>query len=216
MADRVVLCAGTKRGLFVFTSSAKRERWQLHGPFLKGWQVNHATVDTRGTPRLQAAATAMAFGTTTFRGDLAGRKFEGAKKPPVPPKLLPKPLAFAKKWGIPFEPRVWHIEPGRASERRVLYAGTAPAALFRSEDEGRTWREVESLTRHPSRKHWNPGAGGMCLHSIQLDPRDERRMYVAISAAGAFRTDDGAKTWTSINRGVAKFAGAAADNSVAT
>lgn len=216
MADRVVLCAGTKRGLFVFTSSPKRERWQLHGPFLKGWQVNHATVDTRGTPRLQAAATAMAFGTTTFRGDLAGRKFEGAKKPPVPPKLLPKPLAFAKKWGIPFEPRVWHIEPGRPSERRVLYAGTAPAALFRSEDEGRTWQEVKSLSRHPSRKHWNPGAGGMCLHSIQLDPRDERRMYVAISAAGAFRTDDGAKTWTSINRGVAKFAGALQDNSVAT
>jgi len=214
MSDQVVLCVGTKRGLFVFTSNARRERWTLHGPFLKGWQIYHATVDTRGTPRIHAAAYNGTFAGTTFRGDLAGRKFEGAKKPPVPPKLLPKPLAFATKYGIPVTPRVWHIEPGRPSERGVLYAGTAPAALFRSEDDGRSWSEVVSLTRHPSRKHWQPGAGGMCLHSIQLDPLDARRMYVAISAAGVFRTDDGARTWTPINRGLQKFAGAASSNSV--
>jgi hypothetical protein len=216
MADRVVLCVGTKRGLFVFGSDARRDRWTLRGPFLKGWEVNHAVVDTRGTPAIQAAGYSMAFAATTFRGDLAGRKFDGAKKPPVPPALPPKAAGFVKKYGIPSAPRVWHLEPGRASERGVLYAGTAPAALFRSEDDGKTWNEVRSLTRHPTRKNWNPGAGGQCLHSIQLDPLDERRMYVAISAGGCFRTDDGMRTWTPINRGVAKFVGAPKGNSTAT
>lgn len=211
-----MVSVGTRRGLFVLESSAARDRWALRGPYLKGWQVFHAVVDTRSAPKLHAAANSEVYGATVFSGDVGGKKLEGAKKPPKPPKPPPKSMKFIKKWGISTVQRVWHIEPGRASEKRVLYAGTAPAALFRSEDEGKTWKEVVSLTKHPSRKDWMPGAGGMCLHTIQLDPHDAKRMWVAISAAGAFRTDDGCRTWKSVNKCVAKFAGAPKDPEVGT
>lgn len=208
MADCVVVCAGTKRGLFLLESDAARARWRVSGPFLKGWEIFHAVVDTRRTPTIYAAAVQGSFGTNVMTADLRGRKFRAAKRPPIPPRLLPSHLKTIRKWGISATPRVWHIEPGRASEKGVLYAGTAPAALFRSEDDGKSWKEVRSLTQHPSRPHWTPGAGGMCLHSIQLDPRDPDRMYVAISSAGCFRTDDGAKSWRVINQGLAIFPGA--------
>jgi hypothetical protein len=208
MADRVVVCVGTKRGLFVLESDSKRGSWELRGPYLKGWEVNHATVDTRGTPRLCAAATSFSFGSTVMIGDLAGKKFDGAKKPPKPPKLPSKAQKFAEKYGIATTPRLWHVEPARANEKDVLYAGAAPAALFRSEDGGKSWDEVKSLTKHPSRKDWNPGAGGMCLHSIQCDPDDAKRMWVGISAAGVFRTDDGGKSWKPVNKATGKYVGA--------
>lgn len=207
MSDRVILNVGTKRGLFVLESGPKRDRWKLRGPFLKGWAIYHATVDQRGTPRIVAAACSDFVGTTVFTGDLAGRKFVGAKKPPAPPKLPPKALAFVKKYGISATPRVWHVEPGHASQKNVLYAGTAPAALFRSEDGGLTWDEVKSLTNHPTRKDWTPGAGGMCLHSIQIDPGNPLRMAVGISAAGVFRTEDGGRRWKPSNKGLAMFEG---------
>jgi len=208
MADRVVVSVGTKRGLFLLESSAKRDRWTTSGPYLKGWPIFHATVDARGGARIHAAASNEVFGMNTFAADLRGRKFVGAKRAPVPPKLPPPAIKFARKYGISVTPRVWHIEPARPSERGVLYAGTAPAGLFRSDDHGRTWEEIKSLTNHPSRKHWMPGAGGMCLHSIQLDPFNSKRMWIAISAAGAFRTEDGGKSWKSINKAVAKYIGA--------
>ncbi len=207
MSDRIVVCAGTKRGLFLLESTAKRDRWSLSGPHLKGWSIYHATVDPR-SGRIHAAASSDVFGTTTYAADLRARKFAGAKRPPVPPKHLPSHMKFIRKYNITTTPRVWHIEPARASEKRVLYAGVAPAALFRSTDDGRSWEEVKSLTNHPTRKLWGPGAGGMCLHSIQLDPRNSNRMWVAISAAGAFRTDDGGRTWNPINKAVAKYVGA--------
>jgi len=97
--------------------------------------------------------------------------------------------------------RIWHIEPGRPSEPQVLYAGVAPAALFRSEDGGQTWNEVSSLTAHPTRTKWHPGAGGLCLHSIIIDPSDSARMFVGISAVGVFRTEDGGKNWDVANKG---------------
>ena len=208
MADRVVLSVGTKRGLFLFESGAKRDTWKASGPHLKGWAVYHATVDTRKGARVHAAASSDTFGANTFSADLKAKKFSGAKKPPVPPKLPPKGLAFAKKYSIPVNPRVWHIEPARRSEPRVLYAGTAPAGLFRSEDDGKTWRGVDSINNHPTRKDWMPGAGGMCLHSIQVDPVNPDRMWIGISAAGSFRTNDGGKSWKPINRGVKSFTGA--------
>ncbi|MBI2922124.1 MAG: hypothetical protein HYY18_13815 [Planctomycetes bacterium] len=208
MADRVVVSVGTKRGLFVFESSAKRRDWKLRGPFLKGWHVYHAMVDTRRSPRIHAAGVSDVFATTTFSAKLSDAKFTGAKKPPIPPKPLPAHEKNYKQWGISKSPRVWHIEPGRAGEKGVLYAGTAPAGLFRSGDDGKTWEPVEGLNGHPTRKQWMPGFGGMCLHSIQLDPANAKRMYVAISAAGAFRTDDGGKSWKPINKAVAKYPGA--------
>ncbi len=207
MPDKVVVCAGTKRGLFIVEADTSRSRWTLSGPYLKGWQIYHAIVDTRGTPRLHAAAVSDTFAATLAAGDLASRTFEAAKKPPLPPKLLPGQLKFIRKFKLPSEPRIWHVEPGRASEKGVLYAGTAPAALFKSEDDGKTWAEVKGLSKHPSRKSWTPGAGGLCLHSIQLDPRDPRRLYVGISSAGGFRSDNGGASWKPINKGITSFEG---------
>ncbi len=207
MGDRVVVLAGTKRGLFVLESDRKRASWRLGGPHLKGWQVYHAVVDARGTPRVHAAVLSGTFSVTTASGDLASMKLDAAKKPPIPPKLLPGQLKFIRKFKLPSEPRIWHVEPGRAGEKGVLYAGTAPAALFRSEDDGKTWAEVKGLSKHPSRKTWTPGAGGLCLHSIQLDPRDKKRMYVGISSAGVFRSDDDGKSWKPANRGITSFEG---------
>jgi hypothetical protein len=207
MPDKVVVCAGTKRGLFLLESDAKRASWKLSGPHLKGWQIYHAIVDTRGTPRVHAAAISDTFAATTASADLRKLKFEAAKKPPIPPKLLPGQAKWIQQWKIPAEPRIWHVEPGRASEKGVLYAGTAPAALFRTDDGGKTWAEVKGLSKHPSRKDWTPGAGGLCLHSIQLDPHDENRMYVGISSAGVFRSDDGGRSWNPVNRGVTGFDG---------
>src|SRR5262245_19416554 len=205
MADRVVLSVGTRRGLFVLESTSKRDRWTTTGPHLKGWAIYHATVDTRRGARLHAAASSDVFGTNTFSADLKKKKFEGAKKPPVPPKLPPKAMTFAKKYSIPVLPRVWHHEPSSAAEPGVLYAGTAPAGLFRSTDGGRTWQGLDSINRHKTRNSWMPGAGGMCLHSIQVDAADPKRLWVGISAAGAFRSDDGGKTFHPVNQGVDGF-----------
>ncbi|MCW8131599.1 MAG: exo-alpha-sialidase [Planctomycetota bacterium] len=216
MADRVVVTVGTKRGLFLLESNARRKDWKVEGPYLKGWQIYHAVLDARGTPRVHAAGSSEVFGSSAFSSGRKKIKFEGAKRPPKAPDLLPKALKVAKKYGCNTSKRLWHIEPGRASERGVLYAGTAPAGLFRSEDDGRTWQSVEGLLRHPSRKDWMVGYGGMCLHSIQLDPRDEKRMIVAISAAGSFRTEDGGKTWKPINKAVSKFKGAPKNEQVGT
>lgn len=216
MADRVVVSVGTKRGLFVFESSAKRGNWKMRGPFLEGWQIYHAVLDTRGTPTLHAAASSDVFAATTFAAKLSDAKFTGAKAPPIPPKTLPKHEKAYREYHISKTPRVWHIEPGRAREKNVLYAGTAPAGLFRSEDGGKKWEPVAGLNNHKTRKDWQPGFGGMCLHSIQLDPADPKRMYVAISAAGAFRSDDAGKSWKPINREVAKYKGAPPNPAVGT
>jgi photosystem II stability/assembly factor-like uncharacterized protein len=207
MADKIVVCAGTKRGLFLLEAGLNRSSWKVSGPHLKGWQIFHAVIDTRATPRVHAAAVSNTFAATTVSGPLSDLKLEAAKKPPVPPKLLPAQWKFIKQWNLPAEPRIWHIEPGRPSEKGVLYAGVAPAALFRSEDDGKTWAEVKGLSKHPSRKKWMPGAGGLALHSIQLDPRDSNRMYVGISAAGIFRTDNGGKSWKPVNKGITNFEG---------
>lgn len=211
----VVVCAGTKRGLFVFESKT-RDRWKMRGPLLPGWSVYHAVVDTRGTPRLHAAGVSDSFGTTTFSGDLRAKKLVGAKKPPVPPKAPPNAIKMAKRWGISVAQRVWHVEPGPARERNVLYAGTAPAGLFRSTDGGKTWKELAALSGHPSRKEWMPGAGGLACHSIQIDPSDPKRIFVGISAAGCFRSSDAGKSWTPINRGVRTFDGSPRKSDVGT
>lgn len=207
MADRVVLCVGTKRGLFVLESDRARSSWNVQGPLLKGWQIYHAVVDTRGTPRVHAAALSNSFAATVASGELSGLKLEASPKPPIPPKLLAGQAKWIKQWNLPADPRIWHVEPGHAKEKGVLYAGTAPAALFRSEDDGRTWKEVKGLSKHPTRKTWTPGAGGLCLHSIQIDPRDPKRMFVGISSAGVFRTDNGGTSWKPVNQGITSFEG---------
>ena len=217
MSQRVILSIGTKRGLFLLESGKGRKRWELRGPYLKGWSVPYAMIDTRSsTPRLHASASHMAYGSTTLSGGIAGRKFTQAEKPPEFPKLNPKSAKFVKEYGIDKENRVWIIAPGHAKQKNVLFAGTAPAGLFRSEDRGKTWEPVTGLNQHKTRKDWNPGAGGQALHSFQIDPDDLKRMYAAISAAGAFRTEDGGQKWTPINACVAEYVGAPRESTVGT
>lgn len=217
MAKRVVLSVGTKRGLFLLESAKPRKRWTVRGPYLKGWSVPYAMIDTRSkTPRLHAAGTHYAYGNTMYSADIGGKKFKAAEKPPEIPELNPKAAKFVKQYGLDASKKTWIIQPGHEKQKSVLYCGTAPAALFRSKDRGKTWEPVEALNKHKSRKDWNPGAGGQALHSIQIDPDDPKRMYVAISAAGAFRTEDGGESWEPINRCVAEYVGAPKESDVGT
>jgi hypothetical protein len=216
MAKRVILSVGTKRGLFLLESGSGRKRWKVTGPLLKGWTVPYAVIDTRGAPRLHASASSYTFASTTLSADLKRHKFEAAKQPPAFPKLNPSAAKFAKEYGLDASNRIWNITPGPEKQKKVLYAGTAPAGLFRSEDRGKSWEPVDGLNRHKTRKNWSPGAGGQCLHSIQVDPHDAKRMDVAISAAGAFRTDDGGAKWKPINSRVAEYVGAPKESDVGT
>jgi hypothetical protein len=188
MSAKLLLLAGTKKGLFLFTSTDRRQ-WTCTGPFQKGREINHAVFDPR-TGRIFATANDSWFGCELVSSADLGENWATAKQNPK----------FPESSGMKLD-RIWHIEPGRASETGVLYAGVAPAALFRSEDNGETWNEVGTLTAHPSRQHWHPGAGGLCLHSIVIDHANAQRMFVGISAVGVFRTEDGGATWETANRG---------------
>jgi photosystem II stability/assembly factor-like uncharacterized protein len=185
---KTLLLAGTKKGLFIF-ASRDRKRWQSHGPFQTGREINHAIYDAR-SGRIYATANDAWFGCQIVWSANLGKKWEPAKQNP----------AFAAASGLKLE-RLWHIEPGRANEKKVLYVGVAPAALFRSDDGGKTWEEIKSLSAHPTRPKWHPGAGGLCLHSIAVDHNNPQRMFVGISAVGVFRTEDGGATWHTANKG---------------
>jgi photosystem II stability/assembly factor-like uncharacterized protein len=184
----MLLLAGTKKGLFLFTTQ-DRGQWRMLGPFLRGKEIHHAIRDPR-TGRIFATSNDAWFGSEIVYSDDLGTTWTSAKQGP----------AFAEDSGLKLE-RIWHIEPGAASTPGMLYAGVAPAALFRSEDNGETWNEVTSLSKHPTRPRWHPGAGGLCLHSIQIDPTNPQVMFLGISAVGVFRTEDGGATWTTANRG---------------
>lgn len=188
MARKNLLLVGTRKGLFIF-SSTDRKKWLSHGPYLKGKEINHAMYDSR-TGRIFATSNDAWFGSQIVWSDDLGKKWTSAKQSPI----------FPADSGLKLD-RIWHIEAGHASEPKVLYAGVAPAALFRSQDGGATWKELTSLTKHPTRPKWHPGAGGLCLHSIAIDPANRERIFVGISAVGVFRSDDGAKSWKPANRG---------------
>jgi hypothetical protein len=183
----VTLLVGTRKGLFQLHSDDRRS-WKLEGPTLEGWDVLHAIVDDRdGT--LYTAANTYPYGGTVQRSPDMGKTWERAEEIGLPEETELK-LA-----------RTWHVEPGH--DENTIWLGGDPGALLRSADGGRSFEMVEGLTLHPTRDRWNPGAGGLCCHSISLDTSDPNRIYAAISAAGGFRTDDGGDTWSPINRNVA-------------
>ena len=217
MPKKVVLSVGTKRGLFLAESSTGRKKWSVRGPYLKGWSVPYAFVDTRSAaPRIHASASHYTFGSNTFSSAFSGKKFTPAEKPIEYPELNPKSKKFVDEWGLPDPKSVWIIAPGPAKQKSVLYAGTSPAGLFKSTDRGKSWAPVKALNEHESKKDWSPGAGGQALHSFQIDPDDPKRMWAAISAAGAFRTDDGGESWKPINQAVAEYVGAPKESLVGT
>jgi hypothetical protein len=177
---RLVL-VGTRKGLFIIRDG------EIGGPHLTGWQIFHAMSDPRDGA-LYTASNSFVYGGTVHRSDDGGETWERAEPVELPGLELGE---------------VWHVEPGHASQAQTIFLGAAPGALFRSEDGGVTFASVEGLTDHQTRERWQPGAGGMCCHSIQIDPDEPSRMYAAISAAGAFRSDDAGESWAPINAGVA-------------
>ena len=214
MSAKVNILVGTKKGGFIFSSDAKRKNWQVSDILFKSWNVMHMQMDPRDQ-RLHAAVDHFVYGPTTHYSDDFGKTWTQARQVPV----IPRPSksgrpsstvdeAFRSEGGesIKDKPekmiKVWNIKPGRANEPNVLYAGAQPASLFVSKDRGETWTLNESLYDHPHRGNWNPGAGGLCLHTILLDPTNPNRMYIAVSAAGCYRTDDGGQTWAPFNKNV--------------
>ena len=197
----VRVLVGTRKGAFILTSDGKRKRWEVSGPHFAGWEIYHLKGSPADPNRLYASQSSGWFGQVIQRSDDGGKTWE-----PVGNKFAYDGVPGTHQWydGTPHPwefKRVWHLEPS-LTDPDTVYAGVEDAALFRSTDGGQTWQELPGLRGHGSGPLWQPGAGGMCLHTILLDPSNPERIFIAISAAGAFRTDDGGKTWRPINRGL--------------
>ncbi len=197
----VRVLVGTKKGAFVLSADGKREKWDISGPHFGGWEIYHMKGSPVDPNRIYASQSTGWFGQLIQRSNDGGKTWE-----PVNNKFVYEGVPGTHQWydGTPHPwefKRVWHLEPS-LTDADTVYAGVEDAALFRSTDGGGQWQELAGLRRHGSGPHWQPGAGGMCLHTIILDPSDPRRIYIAISAAGAFRTDDGGETWRPINQGL--------------
>jgi photosystem II stability/assembly factor-like uncharacterized protein len=199
--SRVRVLVGTRKGAFVLTSDEKRERWDVGGPFFPGWEIYHLKGSPVDPNRLYASQSSSWFGQVMQRSDDGGTTWA-----PVGNTFAYDGVPGTHQWydGTPHPwefARVWHLKPS-LTDPDTVYAGVEDAALFRSTDGGGSWHELSGLRSHGTGPAWQPGAGGMCLHTIILDPHDPKRIFVAISAAGAFRTDDGGTTWRPINRGL--------------
>jgi photosystem II stability/assembly factor-like uncharacterized protein len=197
----VRVLVGTRKGAFVLSSDGKREKWDISGPHFAGWEIYHMKGSPADPNRLYASQCSGWFGQMIQRSNDGGKTWD-----PVGNKFIydgvPGTHQFYDGKPHPWEfKRVWHLEPS-LTDPDTVYAGIEDAALFRSKDGGQNWEEISGLRKHGSGPRWQPGAGGMCLHSIIQDPKNPGRMFIAISAAGAFRTDDGGETWQPINKGL--------------
>ncbi len=218
----VRVLVGTRKGAFILTSDGKRDRWDISGPHFGGWEIYHVKGSPAEPNRLYASQTSAWFGQVIQRSNDGGKTWEapGGGVPTAPGGM---PVGESNKFAYDTSPetgrpltthpwydgtprpwefkRVWHLEPS-LTDPDTVYAGVEDAALFLSKDGGLTWQELPGLRGHGSGAKWQPGAGGMCLHTILLDPGNPERIFIAISAAGVFRTDDAGKTWRTANRGL--------------
>jgi photosystem II stability/assembly factor-like uncharacterized protein len=222
--SKVRVLVGTHKGAFVLASDGKREHWDVSGPHFAGWEIYHLKGSPADPSRIYASQTSGWFGQVIQRSDDGGKTWIQPGTPPgeAKPAQGPskgesnkfvyntspesgKPLTTHQWYDGTQHPwefkRVWHLEPS-LTDPDTVYAGVEDAALFRSTNGGLAWEEIAGLRGHGTGPRWAPGAGGMCLHTIVLDASNPKRMFVAISAAGTFRTDDGGKTWRPINRGL--------------
>jgi hypothetical protein len=220
--SQVRVLVGTRKGAFILTADGKREKWEVSGPFFGGWEIYHMKGSPVDPDRIYASQTSGWFGQLLQASSDGGKTWfqPGVKPEEATPQFPPvksnrfvydasaetgKPLTTHQWYDGSQKPwefkRVWHLEPS-LTDPITVYAGVEDAAIFRSTDGGENWHEMPGLRGHGTGPDWQPGAGGMCLHSIILDPSNPERIYIAISAAGAFRSDDGGQTWKPINKGL--------------
>jgi len=220
--SKVRVLVGTKKGAFILTADGKRQNWEVSGPFFAGWEIYHVIGSPADPNRLYASQTSGWFGQIIQRSDDGGKTWEtpGGEKLPKPGEFpagasnkfvydtspeTGKPLTTHQWYDDTQHPwefkRVWHLEPS-LTDPDTVYAGVEDAAIFRSTDGASSWHELAGLRGHGTGPQWQPGAGGMGLHTILLDAKNPNRMYIAISAAGAFRPADGGKPWKPINKGL--------------
>ena len=220
--SKVRVLAGTRKGAFILTSDGKRENWEVSGPHFAGWEIYHLKGSPVDPNRIYASQSSGWFGQLLQRSDDGGKTWNtpGGEKLPKPGEFptgtsnkfvydtsaeTGKPLTTHQWYDGTQHPwefkRVWHLEPS-LTDPDTVYAGVEDAALFRTTDGAHTWHEVSGLRGHGTGPKWQPGAGGLCLHTIILDKSNPQRIVIAISAAGSFRTDDGGKTWRPINKGL--------------
>lgn len=218
----VRLLVGTRKGAFILTSDERRAAWRIDGPHFAGWEIYHMKGSPVDPDRIYASQTSGWFGQVVQRSSDGGKTWEtpggGVGRSPEGFPIGESnrfvydtstesgtPLTTHQWYDGTQHPwefkRVWHLEPS-LTDPDTVFAGVEDAAIFRSTDGAHSWHELPGLRGNGTGPRWQPGAGGMCLHTIILDPGNPQRMYVAISAAGAFRTDDGGKSWTPINRGL--------------
>ncbi len=199
--SKVRVLVGTRKGAFILKSDGARRDWSISQPHFPGWELYHLKGSPADPNRIYASQSSSWFGQTMQRSDDGGLTWTA-----IGNKFLYDGDTGTHQWydgtAHPWEfKRVWHLEPS-LTDPDTVYAGAEDAALFRTDDGGQSWNELSGLRKHGTGPHWQPGAGGMCLHTILLHPTDPRRIVIAISAAGAFRTDDGGLTWKPINRGL--------------
>jgi photosystem II stability/assembly factor-like uncharacterized protein len=197
----VRVLVGTRKGAFILTSDEARQKWDVSGPHFGGQEIYHLKGSPVDPNRIYASQSSDWFGQVMHRSDDGGKTWET-----IGNNFAYNGETGTHQWydGTPHPwdfKRVWHLEPS-LTDVDTVYAGVEDAALFKSTDGGQTWAELSGLRQHSSGNQWMPGAGGMCLHTILQDPTNPDRLYIAISAAGAFRTDDGGKTWLPINKGL--------------
>lgn len=201
-AARVRVYLGTEKGAYVATTDMRRRKWTISGPYQPGTPVFHLAPDPRVYGDVYMLANNGFWGPSLYRSRDHGAKWSEIATPGFVrrPKRSP-PEDFQKGQPGPIR-NLWHLEPGRSTDPGTLFLGADPHRLYRSDDHGSSWTENMGIAEHPTRPKWNPGAGGPCVHSILLDPERPNRMYVGISAAGTFRSEDSGKSWTPLNRGV--------------
>lgn len=215
---KVRVLVGTKKGAFICTSDEARQKWTIDGPHFMGWEIYHMKASPVVPDRIFCSQTSSWFGQVIQRSDDGGKTWDTPGSAAGEREVMfgmeagesnkfvydgvPGTHKFYDGSDVPWAfKRVWHLEPS-LSDPETVYAGVEDAALFKSTNGGKSWSELSGLRQHTTGKDWQPGAGGMCLHTVLIDPTNEDRMWVAISAAGVFRTDDGGKSWKPVNRGL--------------